>query len=64
MFVIYIKKICEYLNEIMQLRSKLSIAEECQKEAIKIEQEYKQMIKFLKMNLNKTNANLQRTTSN
>jgi hypothetical protein len=45
----------------MQLRAKLSIAEDCQKEAIKIEQEYKQIIKFLKINLNKTtNVSTQR----
>ena len=45
----------------MQLRAKLSVAEDCQKEAIKIEQEYKQIVKFLKMNLNKTsNTSMQR----
>jgi hypothetical protein len=46
----------------MQLRSKLSIAEECQKEAIKIEQEYKQIIKFLKINLSKSNTTIQRAS--
>ena len=47
----------------MQLRAKLSVAEDCQKEAFKIEQEYKQIVKFLKMNLNKTaNASIQRAS--
>ena len=47
----------------MQLREKLSVAEDCQKEAIKIEQEYKQIIKFLKINLGKTtNSSLHRTS--
>ncbi len=47
---------CEYLNEIIELRSRLSLAEECQKESLKMEKEYKQIIKMLKNKLQVTNS--------
>jgi hypothetical protein len=54
-YLVFLKKIIEYTNQIADLQSRLSLAEECQKQSIKIEKEYRQVIKILKSKMKITN---------